>query len=456
MAGLTLTATTANLKQVFAPELVNVVPSNCILQQYRDPKAPGATTKEALGKDAAVPIKWGPIDKNGLYYAVPLKVQSGQGVTATGPDGLQGSDDLDDALDMKIIQWQVGGYSSVNRQQIPYKLSSLMSNGDTKAFQSITELVMTDMKDVSYNRAEVSALHGWDGIGAILSQTVSSTTLTVIFTAASFSPAIWISHIGARVQFYNPSTGVFDMNAATDYATIVNVNTGTRTVTFTMSSAWGTNTTIPAPAANAFFKSYHQSGAYDATYSMEQPGLHLQASAVSGTTFAVDRAASGNTLTQGNTFSAGSQSLTAAFAIQCAAKLADKGMYEDLVLLCGTSGWADLNTENMTLRLFDSSYSPKEAKNGTEYITYTNNNATIRVVCHPFEKAGFALIFNPAQCLWVGSSDLTFNTPGWDGEKLFQQVHNKDKFEIRNFMDKTLFLKTPSQAGLISGIVNQS
>ncbi len=105
---------------------------------------------------------------------------------------------------MKIVQWQVGGYSSVNRQQIPYKVSSLMSNGDTKAFQSITELVMTDMKDSSYNRAEVSALHGWQGIGAIQSQTSTSSTLSVIFTAPTFSPSIWISHIGARIQFYNP------------------------------------------------------------------------------------------------------------------------------------------------------------------------------------------------------------------------------------------------------------
>jgi hypothetical protein len=454
MAGLTLTNVTANLKQKFAPKLLNVIPNTCILQQYRDPNAPGMEGRDAkgLGADVAVPIKWTEIKSLGRYWELPIKTQSGQGFTYTG-EGATLSD-LEDALDIKIVEAQVKGSSATMRQQVPYNVGSTADGASAdKAFENIAKIVMDDMKSVAYTRYELSALWGMSGLGVVSSQTYSNPTLTVTVTAASFSPTIWISLIGARFQWYDAS-GNYSMNASTDYGTLIGVNTVTRVLTFTLDSNWGTNTTVPAANSNMFLKSSHVTGGTTTTYSKEMVGLWLQATAVSGTYFNIAR--EDNPLIQGQTIDAASQSLTGAFAVQCAMKLADKGLFDDVVFLVGTAGWADLNTENMTLRLFDSSYSPKKASNGSEYITYQALNAQIRVVCHPLMKAGFALMFNPAQCEWIGSTDLTFKTPSQPEQELFVQISGKDGYEVRAFCSKALFLTTPSQALGVSGIVNQS
>ncbi len=198
---------------------------------------------------------------------------------------------------------------------------------------------------------------------------------------------------------------------------------------------------------------YSANGGSAAYY--EMIGLYKQLTATTGTLFNIDRAAV--TLFQGTTVSAGNESLTQAFITQQALKLAGKGNFEpEIVCLVDPASWADLNTENMTLRMFDSSYSDSEATNGSEKISYQVLNGKVRIVCHPIQKQGFAFMFSAEHLYWVGSSDVTFNVPGMESEKLFLNLTDAAGYEMRAYVNKQLYLSRPSQALAINNIVPQS
>lgn len=473
MAGTTTTAVDisssgAQLKVNYAPKLVNLVPENAILQQYRDPEAPGATGKDekAQNADVAVPISWTSAESNGKYWVIPTKVKSGQGVSYLGNTGALAT--LADALALQIVEIQVQGNEVDIRNQIPYRAGSTAGSGGAKAFEGIAKLVMQDMKDVVYNRIEISALWGQDSIGIVLSQTISGTTLTVIFTAASFCPALWVANIGAPVQFFAVSGAnwTLDQGAGTitnSCATVQTVTTSTRTVTFTMmvsgsASAWGTSTSTPAAGTYVMFGSgaanaVATAGGAAPTFN-EMYGLYKQFSATTGSPFGVNIA--NYSLLQGSTFDAGSAPLTQTKVVNAASKVIDKGNMSDLVLLVGTATWADLSNEAMAGRMWDSSYSARRSENGSEQITYTHAGGKIRVVLHPFMKNGYAFLFTPGQAHWVGSSDVTFVNPINSEKDLFLEIPDKNGYEVRLYSDKALYHEAPSQALVISGIVPSS
>jgi hypothetical protein len=189
MAANTITSVGAQLKVQYANDWINLVPQNSLLQQFRDPKAPGMTgKKEELGKDVAVPISWTFATRLGKYWVVPTTVQSGKGFTYTGTNGDLTT--LESALQMVLVEVQVQGSAATVRQQVPYTVAATADGSEGKAFENIARLVMDDMRDVSYQRYEISALWGQSGIGIIESQTVATVDgiqyITAILTQESF------------------------------------------------------------------------------------------------------------------------------------------------------------------------------------------------------------------------------------------------------------------------------
>lgn len=450
MAITTIANIGAQLKINYAPQIVNLVPSQALLQQYRSPNAPGADPKNPLtGAAVSVPIDWTEAEKMGKYWVVPTKTQSGQGVSYLGPNGALS--ELLEALQTQIAEVQVQGFELNVRQQVAYKALSTADGAANKSVESAAKIVMDDMRDVAYNRQEISALHGQDNIGVIQSQTLVSTTLTVIFTAASFSPGIWVSSIGARCHFFN---GTAMRPAAQDlttrYATVTSVDTANRTVVFTTT---GTNwVSTSAPAANdvcVFAGAEADGGTWN-----EMVGLRTQLAATSGTLFNVNRA--NVPLFQGQTFAVGNVPLTKAAVIKAAMKAVDKGNMNDMVLLVGTASWADLAAEDLALRMFDGSYSSRASESGSESLVYTNVNGKIRVVCHPFMKAGEAFLFTPGHVSWVGSSDVRFLGLGFDNKQLWRPVPDRNALELQIYADKQIYHAAPSQAIVLTGIVASS
>jgi hypothetical protein len=449
MAITTIAQLGANLKANYAPKVINLVPSQALLQQYRSPNAPGADPNGALtGAAVAVPIDWTEAEKMGKYWVVPTKYQSGQGVSYLGPNGALS--DLQEALQTQIAEVQVQGYELNVRQQVAYKALSTADGAANKSVESAAKIVMDDMRDVAYNRQEISALYGQSNIGVVASQTLVSTTLTVVFTAASFSPGIWVSNIGARCAFFTGTTFKPAGQSASAYATVTSVDTANRTVVFTTAGSGWTNLTVPAANDVCCFLGAQSDGG---TFN-EMVGLDTQITATTGTLFNVNRA--NVALFQGQTFSVGNVPLTKAAVIKAAMKCVDKGNMSDMVLLVGTASWADLAAEDLALRMFDGSFSGRSSESGSESLVYNNVNGKIKVVCHPFMKAGEAFLFTPGHVSWVGSSDVRFLGLGLDSKQLWRPVPDKNALEMQVYADKQIYHAAPSQAIKLTGIVASS
>jgi len=125
----------------------------------------------------------------------------------------------------------------------------------------------------------------------------------------------------------------------------------------------------------------------------------------------------------------------------------------DAIVLVGTKTFADLNAENMGLRMFDSSYSGAKAENGSQALSYDHINGKITVICHPFVKGGQALIMDPNDALFVGSSKPTFEIPGMP-DKFFRLVQDTNAVELQNYADLAVFVHKPGQGVVLTGITH--
>jgi hypothetical protein len=145
--------------------------------------------------------------------------------------------------------------------------------------------------------------------------------------------------------------------------------------------------------------------------------------------------------------------ISSAKIVEAASLAVDKGLMTDAIVLVGTKTFADLNAENMGLRMFDSSYSGAKAENGSKELSYDHINGKLTVVCHPFIKGGQALIMDPNDALFVGSSKPTFEIPGMP-EKFFRLVQDTNAVELQNYADLAVFAHKPGQGVVLTGITH--
>ncbi len=438
----TLTTVDGNLKKNYAPKIVKLVPMFCLLQQYN----PDETEQPKL---PAIKVKWSEVAFNGQSFQYPTKVQSGHGLSFNGSAGAVRL--LEDALNLVIVQASIIGFELVNRQQMSYSAAYAGDEAGMKAIETNSKLMLEDLKDVLYMQNEMGAFYGQNtdtGYGQVLSQSISSTTMTLIFTAASFSAGWWPGQIGARVEFFTGTTFVPSGAQGTAYATVSSVDVSTRTVVFALTGSGWNTVTVPAANDICFMKGALTTGG---TFN-EQIGLHTQISARTGTIFGLNRANYG--LLQGNTFPVGSTRLTKAKVQQAAMLPINMGNLLDQVLVVSTATWSDLATEDLGQKIFDSSYSGAISKSGSRQLSYEVLNKTVRVVCHPYVQGGEAYLTSEEHLSWIGSTDVTFRLP--TGENLFRLVDGYNAFESQCVSVKQIYHEAPARAALLTGIVNSS
>lgn len=422
---------TANYKSKWKNKIINTVPRAAILQQYDAEARPNASVK----------VKWADVSKQGRDFIFPTKVQDGQGFTYLGDTYAEAT--LEDALNIQLVEAKIKGFEVNNRQRTTFGAAYTGDSVDEKVVQNVAQLILENLKDVTYSRLEMSALFGRSGYGIVDGTPTTAdayVTLDVVISAATFAPGWWVGQQGARVEFFNGTT----IRGTSLYGTVNTVNVSTRSINFTISGS-GANTV--ASGDGLFMKGSLVSGG---TYK-EMPGLYMQLSDASSTLFDVNRA--NYSLMQGSTFAVGGR-LTKAKVIQAAMGPVNKGNLKNMVLLVGTATWADLSAEDMAQRMFDGSYSSRKSESGSEEIVYTNVNGQIRVVCHPYMKAGVAILFSEEDVSWVGATDVTFKLP--DGKDLFYIVPDKNSYETQSLAIKCIYHEAPGRGTVLTGIVNAS
>jgi hypothetical protein len=400
-------------KTQYAPDLNDLIPQHAILQQK---------------------IKYVPADKqNGAFYAVPCVLQSSQGVSYLGESG--DAQSLQNAINAIMKEAQVKGSELNIRGQLSYKALSQASTAGARAFKKSSSWLVEDMANVAFTRLELSTLHGQVGLGNILSVDTGDTS--VIITDESWATGIWVVLEGAQFDLWE---------GATKHCTVklVKVESDLQKLYFSIVSGSG----FASAAGADIFPAGAKTG--ENTFN-EMCGLFKQYSTTSGRLFNIDDRQN-YSLLQGNVVS-GVGEISSAKIVEACSKAVDKGLMTDAIVLVGTKTFADLNAENMGLRMFDSSYAGAKAENGSQALSYDHINGKLSVVCHPFVKSGQALIMDPNDALFVGSSKPTFEIPGMP-EKFFRLVQDYNAVELQNYADLAVFVHKPGQGVVLEGITH--
>ena len=406
-------------KTQYAPDLNDLIPQHAILQQK---------------------IKYVPADKqNGAFYAVPCVLRSNQGVSYLGESGGVGS--LSTAINAIMKEAQVKGSELNIRGQLSYKALSQAATAGARAFKKSSSWLVEDMANVAFTRLELSTLHGQEGLGKVFGTPaiLSPTVVEVEISEATWATGIWVVLEGAQFEVWNGDV------SRSLVLQLSKVTSDTRKLQFTYVSGAGSFGSIAAG------DDIYPNQAKDGAAYNEMAGLFKQYSTTSGTLFGIQNRQD-YSLLQGNVASDIGE-ISSAKVVEAASLAVDKGLMTDAVLLVGTKTFADLNAENMGLRMFDSSYSGAKAENGSQALSYDHINGKITVICHPFVKGGQALIMDPNDALFVGSSKPTFEIPGMP-EKFFRLVQDYNAVELQNYADLAVFVHKPGQGVVLTGITH--
>lgn len=267
-------------------------------------------------------------------------------------------------------------------------------------------------------RLEVQLMYGQSGIGTV--DSVASNVISI--KAYEWAPGIWAGSENMPIEIRS-SAGV---------------KRGEAVVTST-SFANKTITVDSLPAGVVDTDEIYHKGAYGKEFS----GLHYITSNESNTLFGID--ASQYSLWRGNIVEVGSDATAGAAILsfdkveEGVAKAMEKGLSdEDVCLIVNPGSWKNLLTEQAAKRMYDSSYGSDKMTNGARNIEFYAATGMIEIVSSIYCKEGYAYLVPKKEFKRIGSSDITFEQPGFKG-KFLKLLESVSAYEMRAYCDQALF-----------------
>jgi hypothetical protein len=174
-------------------------------------------------------------------------------------------------------------------------------------------------------------------------------------------------------------------------------------------------------------------------YANGQYGIHYQLD-TSGSVFGINN--STYALWKGNEYAVGG-ALTVSKVLKASAKAVSKGgLDEDCVLVCSPVTFENMNSDIAALRSQDSSYKSEKSEQGVNGI-----------IAHPFCMEGYAYLIPKKALRKVGATDITFGTPGKDGDA-FELLESVAAYQLTGRYSFQMFVNAPAKCVLLSGITN--
>ena len=391
----------ANFKQIYADSLKNLVPDSAKLIKMID----------MLKKDKAV----------GDSFEFPVIVSLENGFTYLGTQGL--APNYEDAEAAGVQRGTVKPSELVLRSILSFGAISRSMN-EKGAFEKATKLVMGNMLQSMYHRLEIQMIHGQSSTGLGVVESISGNTIKI--EDHEWAPGLWNGSKNAKIQIYDTTLATLRGSAK-----IVSVDYDTKELALDLAPVGVVATDV------IFFN-----GAKD----NEFMGLHAIASK-SGTLFGINNAAydlfKGNVVDVGTNFSGGEAVLSFAASEKGIAKAMDKGLGQEAYeLLISTRSWNNLLTEQAAKRMYDSSYSSAQIDQGAKAIRFHGLNGQINIHASTLVKEGYAYGFVAKDLARIGSSDVTFEMPGYEGE-IFSILPDTHGLQVRCYSDQALVCFRP-------------
>jgi len=378
--------------------------------------------------------------KEGRKYLVPVQLSHENGVTYG--DGTVFA--LNNASSAVYSEIQVDASPIILLTQLSESVANRMANSK-QTFITEASLRAKVMYDSLARFLEISMLYGKSPYGIAAGASAGSTTQvsgalytnTFVMTTASWASGIWSGAIGMQVDAYSSAVAV--NSAALTVTAVVN---STRSVTIQ-----GTQADLAAVAtaiATAYFFVY-------GSYTNDMIGLDYQI--IGGTTF-FNINPTLYSLWQGQTYACGSAALTMAKVLAgVGLAVGAGGLNSKVVLMVSAATYANLNSDQAALRMYDGSYESKEAESGTKGIRYWGPNGEIEVMVNNIVKQGEAFAVPPQHLKRVGAKELSFERPGKKDE-FFQEIPGYAGYSLRAGAEFAILCERPAQCVKFTGIVN--
>lgn len=417
------------LKQAYNDEAITkVVPASSILQEEID-----------FVSDA---------QKEGAQFNAPVLLSLPSGFTyGAGYATYQ-------AIIPSNVQYAFLTGSNINlRDGIANDLISRAMN-DKNSFMTASKYVMMALQKSMRKELELNLLYGSTGLGQVNAYTnLSATSTTLYFTNGSWAPAIWSGLENCVIQFYLAGvqegatftiTSVTIAQQAPNFGGAITV-TGTSGDITIIQNAIGTTFVNGSTAGGTALDVY-----MNTSFGNQMVGVKGILTAT-GTLFGLNTAS--YSVWQPNTFSCGSAPLSIGKVLDAGALAVARGAEDEVLdVLVNPTSYANLIVEASSARRYDGSWKKDTLPNGARYIEYYGPNGKMRVIAHPFVKQGEGFILPLEDAKRIGSTDITFDLPGFAGPALYLPSPTNTGVEVRVFTSQALFMAKPSHCVYLSNI----
>lgn len=384
-------------------------------------------------------IKFDSSKKLGDFYNFPVILTDEMGASYGGSNGDAFA--INSAVPMTTKNAQVRGSEFIINGVLSYGAASRATAEGEAAFASATSLQMENMINSHSKRREIELLYGTspNGLGAGATANVNTTTTTWTPSAGQWS-YLWVASKNALLDVYSSVNVKLNTNAAVTVST-VNISAKTLTLTGNATDIAAIDTSSGSNPVRLFF--------YGA-YGNEMIGIDAIMSNT-GSQFGID--ASVYDLWKGNLFAVGGN-LDYSKIGDAVSLAQSRGLEEDVDLLTSSKSWRYLNDNVVANRRYDSSYDKNKSQTGSEVLEYYTQSGVLRVHSHNYVKEGEAFLLPFDRFRRVGSTDITFNTPGNGNMEIFRQLEQQAGFEYRTYSDFAIICEVPARNVKFTGITN--
>ena len=364
----------------------------------------------------------------GNEYHQPVILGLEHGFTYGGSDGSAFA--LNASVAGQTKDAKVQGYEMVLRSTVSVGAIQ-RSLADKAAFDKTTKYLIANMLRSFSRRLEVQILYGKKSLGAADGATSGNQKIKI--TDATWAPGIWSGAENMLIDVYQSDNSTLRVANLE----IASVDFDDRSITVTT----GANGVI----ANGDLIYYK--GAFGNEFDGIDSVIRN-----TGTLFNIN--ASSFVLWKGNVLGNGGSTRDISFKIltDAVTRLVEKGLGDQSVkVFINPLQFDVLLEEQDAKRLYDSSYSKVEHEAGSTSLKFHSQNGTIEVVSSIYIKAGSAYVLCLDEFSRVGSSDITFEQPGFEGE-FFRVLENNNGYELRAYTDQALFCTAPSRQAVIDDL----
>ena len=408
-------------KEVYADKIVDLVPSQVKLINM-------------------IPFSLG--DKQlGNSFNEPVILGLEGGFTYGGVDGNVFA--LNNYISFPMQNAQVKSAELVLRSAISVGAAA-RSVSNKGAFEKGTKLLVGNMLKSMYHRLEIQMIYGGseDGLGIVETATDAG---VIKIEDQEWASGIWVG-VKARINIYSAAGTI--RNLGTD-AFINSFSIENKELNITdVSGAPIALATAGVLATDVIY--------FEGAKGKEFLGLHALAT-TRGTVFGIDN--TNEPLFQGNIVNVGADYANPAvlsFKVieDAVARSVEKGLGEETItVMLNVNSWNSLLTEQSAKRRYDNSYKSAEVGEGSRVIKFYGQAGEIKIIPSTFVKEGHAFAFVDKDLARVGSTDVTFDPPGFEGE-FFRVLENSNGYEMRAYSDMALFSSRLSSITLLRYIKN--